>query len=202
MNLFDDGAGEVLPVTDADLTLWRRVDFGNESLLLSRLIEETHWKEERATVWGKSHFQPRLVSWHGDADASYTYSGVKLVAMPWTPLLQEIKAKVEVLCDLPFNSVLLNFYRNNRDSMGFHSDDEPELRSQPVIASVSFGEERRFILKHKNRKDIDDVTLPLPSGSLLLMKGDTQRNWKHGIPKETKPCGPRVNLTFRTVFRL
>jgi alkylated DNA repair dioxygenase AlkB len=95
--------------------------------------------------------------------------------------------------------VLLKYYRDNKDSMGFHSDDEPELGERPVIASLSLGEERTFILKHKTLKAIPAVRLRLVSGSVLLMRGDTQRHWKHGIPKESRRCGPRVNLTFRHI---
>jgi alkylated DNA repair dioxygenase AlkB len=100
-----------------------------------------------------------------------------------------------------FNSVLLNYYRDQRDSMGFHSDDERELGERPIIASLSLGEERTFILKHKTKKHLKTVRLILASGSLLLMKGGTQRYWKHGINKESRPCGPRVNLTFRRILR-
>ena len=132
---------------------------------------------------------------------TYAYSGVSLTALPWTPELLTLKGKVEELCASSFNSVLLNYYRDHRDSMGFHADDEPELGLFPTIASVSIGEERQFVLKHKHRRDIDDIRLPLPSGSLLLMKGATQANWKHGVPKESKLCGPRVNLTFRNILR-
>ena len=101
-----------------------------------------------------------------------------------------------------FNSVLLNYYRDHRDSMGMHSDDEPELGERPILASLSLGEERTFILKHKRDKALKPVRLKLASGSLLLMKGDTQRYWKHGIDKETRPCGPRVNLTFRRILHV
>jgi alkylated DNA repair dioxygenase AlkB len=115
--------------------------------------------------------------------------------------LIDIKNRVEKVAGASFNSVLLNYYRHHRDSMGLHSDDEPELGRQPIIASVSLGEERTFILKHKTRRELKIVRLKLASGSLLLMKGDTQHCWKHGIDKEKGPCGPRVNLTFRRICR-
>jgi alkylated DNA repair dioxygenase AlkB len=120
--------------------------------------------------------------------------------LAWTETLSAIRTRVEDATQTKFNSVLLNYYRNQNDSMGLHSDDEPELGPQPVIASVSLGERRTFILKHKRRRDLKPVRLPLESGSLLLMKGDTQLNWKHGIHKESRPCGPRVNLTFRRIY--
>lgn len=171
-----------------------------DSALLNSLIEQVPWRQEQVLVWGKRHLQPRLVAWYGDKDRSYTYSGIHLVPLPWTDLLMKLKDSVEAIAKAPFNSVLLNYYRHQRDSMGFHSDDEPELGKNPVIGSLSLGEERAFILKHKTRKDIAPVRLQLASGSLLLMKGETQRNWKHGIDKQSRPCGPRVNLTFRRIL--
>jgi alkylated DNA repair dioxygenase AlkB len=200
-DLFESSEVEVLPVTDADVMLWRSVDFGDEQDILDQLIEVTPWRLEHVTVWGKTYPQPRLVAWYGDDAMMYSYSGVSLSALPWTPGLLQLKDKVDRLCGSSFNSVLLNYYRDHRDSMGFHADDEPELGHFPTIASVSFGEERQFVLKHKYREDIEDVKLQLPSGSLLLMRGATQANWKHGVPKESRSCGPRVNLTFRNIQR-
>ena len=121
-------------------------------------------------------------------------------ATPFTSPLLEIKARVQELCRENFNSVLLNYYRDHRDSMGFHADDEPELGARPSIASLSLGEERTFVMKHRSREDISDLRLGLASGSLLLMRGETQSNWKHGIPKTAKPSGPRINLTFRQII--
>jgi alkylated DNA repair dioxygenase AlkB len=163
---------------------------------LRRLIDETAWRAETVTVYGKRHLQPRLTAWHGDR--GYTYSGLTLVPQPWTPLLLEIRAAVEAASDQHFNSVLLNYYRDGRDSMGMHSDDEPELGPQPVIASVSFGEERQFILRHKASRET--LKMPLASGSLLVMRGPTQHFWQHGINKSARAMGPRVNLTFRNIL--
>ena len=167
--------------------------------ILQQLISEVPWRQHRILVWGKVHLQPRLVAWYGDPDTEYTYSGITLEPLPWTDLLLDIRKRVETVTGASFNSVLLNFYRDNRDSMGFHSDDEPELGERPVIASLSFGEERTFVLKHKVNKLAKPVRLRLESGSLLLMKGETQRYWKHGIAKEMRSCGPRINLTFRSI---
>jgi alkylated DNA repair dioxygenase AlkB len=200
-DLFESSEAELLPVVDAELVLWRQVDFGIEQGFLKKLIDDTPWRLDHVTVWGKTHPQPRLIAWYGDDSQSYSYSGIVLSALPLTPTLHKLRDKVEALCQSTFNSVLLNYYRDHRDSMGLHSDDEPELGRFPTIASVTFGEERQFVLKHKSCKQVKDVKLQLPSGSLLLMKGVTQENWKHGIYKESKPCGPRVNLTFRTIFR-
>jgi alkylated DNA repair dioxygenase AlkB len=114
-------------------------------------------------------------------------------------LLSTIKIQVETLCGPRFNSVLLNFYRDQRDGMGLHADDEPELGRNPVIASLSLGEQRAMTFKHRRDKRRASVKLPLPNGSLLLMQGQTQHHWKHGINKQTRACGPRINLTFRTI---
>ncbi len=200
MNLFESSVMEILPVVDAELVFWQHVDFGKETDLLKQLIEETPWRQEQVTVWGKTHLQPRLIAWYGDDAQTYSYSGITLSALPWTSALLRIKGKVETLCQNPFNSVLVNYYRDQRDGMGLHSDDEPELGPAPIIASVTLGATRSFVMKHRYRKDLANVKLPLPSSSVLLMKGTTQAYWKHGVPKQTKPCGPRINLTFRRIL--
>src|SRR5260221_11733714 len=174
--------GEVYYVSD--LNLGRAPD-----TIVRQLIAEIPWRQENILVWGKLYSQPRLVAWYGDSGSDYTYSGIKLPPIPWTDLLLDIKNRVETLTAMNFNSVLLNYYRDNRDSMGFHSDDEPELGRGPVIASVSLGEERTFIMKHKVNKRAKPVRIRLASGRLLLMKGQTQHHWKHGIAKTAHPCG-------------
>ena len=189
---------EQLTLPDADLLFWRQVDLGRPyDSVLQEMIDNTDWRQEEITVYGKPYLQPRLSAWHGEL--SYSYSGIRLEPQPWTATLFNIKARVEALTGHEFNSVLLNYYRNQNDSMGMHSDDERELGPQPAIASLSFGEERTFLLKHKTRKDLKTTRLALPAGSLLLMQGDTQQYWRHGINKERHPCGPRVNLTFRAI---
>jgi len=199
-DLFAASAGEPLPVPDAELLLWPSIGREDEVVVLQSLIDDIRWRQEHVTLWGRTYPQPRLVSFYGDEGLEYTYSGVNLGALPWTPLLLQLKDRVEELSGSPFNTVLLNYYRDHRDSMGFHADDEPELGPDPVIASLSFGEERLFVLKHRHRGDIENIRLELPSGSLLVMRGATQANWKHGIPKRSRACGPRVNLTFRTIL--
>jgi alkylated DNA repair dioxygenase AlkB len=167
--------------------------------ILRRLIADVRWRREKIVVWGKTYLQPRLIAWYGDPGSSYTYSGITLNPLPWEALLLELKNLFESTSGSIFNSVLINYYRDQRDSMGLHSDDEPELGARPILASLSLGQERTLIFKHKVKKDASPVKIRLASGSLLLMKGDTQRFWKHGIEKETRPCGPRVNLTFRRI---
>lgn len=199
-DLFESGEPRRLDIPDADVRYWRSFDFGaSPDLILRELIEHTPWKSEVITLWGKRYQQPRLTAWFGDPEARYTYSGLSLEPVPWTVLLSDIRSRVEAVAATSFNSVLLNYYRDHRDSMGMHSDDEAQLGMNPAIASVSFGEQRTFVLKHKFRKDLTPVHLLLDSGSLLLMQGATQHHWKHGINKLTRPCGPRVNLTFRRI---
>jgi alkylated DNA repair dioxygenase AlkB len=191
---------ERIPMIDAEVYYLDDLTLGRErDEILQRLIANTEWRQDTVVVWGKTYQQPRLVAWYGDSGSEYTYSGITLSPMPWTELLLDIKKRVERVTQESFNSVLLNYYRDNRDSMGFHSDDEPELGEKPVIASVSLGEERTLVLKHKMDKLAKPVRLRLASGSLLLMKGDTQRCWKHGIAKQARQCGARVNLTFRHI---
>jgi alkylated DNA repair dioxygenase AlkB len=200
-NQFAEFEIERLPLIDADLQLWRQVNLGRSyDCLLQTLIDDTAWRQEEITVYGKPYLQPRLSAWYGDL--AYSYSGIRLEPLPWTPTLLNIKRQVEALVEHEFNSVLLNYYRDQNDGMGMHSDDEHELGPQPAIASLSLGEARSLLLKHKSRKDLKTVKLALATGSLLLMQGETQRYWRHGINKQRQPCGPRINLTFRSIRAL
>jgi alkylated DNA repair dioxygenase AlkB len=201
-HLFASAGLEPIPMRDADVSYLDHLELGQpDTEVLQRLIAEIAWRAEEIEMWGRRVPQPRLTAWYGDPGASYAYSGIQLDPLPWNSLLLDIKTRVEEAAGSTFNSVLVNYYRDNRDSIGFLSDDEPELGARPVIASLSLGEERTFILKHKRSKSVSPVHLRLASGSLLLMKGDTQRCWRHGILKESRSCGPRVNLTFRTIIR-
>ena len=198
-DLFSQLGPEKLPLEDAEVMLYRDVDIGVDHIvLLEELIRDTPWRQESVRMFGKLVPQPRLIAWYGPR--SYSYSGITLEPREWTARLISIKSKVEAICDSSFNTVLLNYYRDQNDSMGMHSDDEPELGEAPSIASLSLGEERQFVFKHRHKENLKQVKLPLPNGSLLMMEGSTQKNWQHGIPKERKPCGPRVNLTFRRTF--
>lgn len=191
---------ELIPMPDAQVYYQPHLALGRApDAIMHELIAVTPWRAESIVMWGKTIAQPRLIAWYGDAGSDYTYSGIHLSPLPWTPLLIDLKKRIESVCGAAFNSVLLNYYRDNRDSMGFHSDDEAELGSRPVIASLSLGQERTFILKHKAAQAVRPVRLKLASGSVLLMKGETQRYWKHGIDKEMQQYGPRVNLTFRCI---
>jgi alkylated DNA repair dioxygenase AlkB len=200
--LFEASGMENLPMVDADISLCQQVALGQSyDKLLRELIDNIAWRQEEVTIYGKRHLQPRLSAWYGDKELDYCYSGITMQPQPWSQTLLNLKARVESLAAQDFNSVLLNYYRDHRDSMGMHSDDESELGKQPVIASLSLGEERTLIFRHKYRKDLNTIKLPLPSGSLLVMKGATQSYWKHGINKQKQPCGPRLNLTFRNIIK-
>lgn len=185
-----------IPIRDGELAFLPQLSlpWPNE-VVLARLIEETAWREETVVVYGKCHLQPRLSAWHGEK--GYRYSGLSLAPLPFTPLLDTIRRAAEAATGRRYNSVLLNYYRDGRDSMGMHSDDEPELGPQPAIASVSFGATRPFVLRHKRTKET--LKLLLTDGSLLFMAGPMQANWMHGINKTAKPVGPRLNLTFRNI---
>jgi len=200
--LLEASSMEKLPMVDADISLCQQVELGQPyDELLHELIDSVAWRQEEVTIYGKRHLQPRLSAWYGDKELNYCYSGITMHPRPWSQTLLNLKARVESLAAQNFNSVLLNYYRDHRDGMGMHSDDESELGKQPVIASLSLGEERTLVLRHKYRKDLNTIKLPLPSGSLLVMKGATQSYWKHGINKQKQPCGPRLNLTFRNIIK-
>lgn len=154
------------------------------------------WHQGEITLFGKRHPIPRLQAWYGDRP--YGYSGLTLPAQPFTPALMAIKTTLEDFCGYAFNGVLLNQYRHGQDSMGWHSDDEPELGQNPAIASLSWGASRKFHLRHKRTRET--IHLTLESGSLLIMAGETQHHWQHQIPKTKKIIGDRINLTWRYVF--
>jgi alkylated DNA repair dioxygenase AlkB len=167
----------------------------------AELLDLVDWKQHVIRIRGREVASPRLSAWYGDPEAHYSYSGLSLEPLPWLPVILELKTQIETACNTPFNSVLLNLYRDGADSMGWHSDDEPELGERPVIASLSLGAMRRFRLRHRRRKDLDPVAIDLENGSLLIMEGDTQRFWKHQVPKTRRAVAPRINLTFRNICR-
>ena len=172
----------------------------NESdALFDSLKKNIEWKQDFIKMFGKSHPIPRLTAWYGDEKKTYTYSGITMTSLPWTKELIAVKSKIEVYSKIKFNSVLLNYYRNGSDSVAWHSDNEKELGTNPIIGSVSFGTERIFKFRQ-----IDDSkktkNVILEHGSLLLMKGDTQQYWEHEIAKTKKKINVRVNLTFRSII--
>ena len=163
--------------------------------LFEQLMALTEWRHEIATVMGRRVPIPRLTAWHGAA--GYVYSGIRMTPAPWNPPLLEIKAVAEACAGQAFNSVLLNLYRDGRDSVSWHSDNEPGLGRNPVIASVSLGATRRFQMKHRERDE--RLALDLPAGSCLVMARATQHHWLHQVPKTSRPVCPRINLTFRAM---
>jgi len=160
-----------------------------------RLRSTLAWRQEAMRLGARRVHLPRLTAWYGEPEATYVYSGIRNVPLPWTQDLLELRARIEAFAGAEFNSVLCNLYRGGQDSMGWHSDDEREMAS--TIASLSLGAARTFQLRRK-APPADLVSMRLPSGSLLLMLGDTQRQWQHRVPKEAA-SGERINLTFRLV---
>ncbi|KUG06097.1 alpha-ketoglutarate-dependent dioxygenase AlkB family protein [Solirubrum puertoriconensis] len=170
--------------------------------LLHELSATIAWRQEPIRMFGREVLQPRLIAWHGDAGATYRYSGLQLEPEPFTPTLHALRLRLQQATGAAYNSVLLNLYRNGADSMGWHADDEPELGPTPIIASLSLGATRRFRLRPKAKTSFEakPVSLELTSGSLLLMQGATQQNWQHALPKTAQAVGPRLNLTFRRII--
>lgn len=149
-------------------------------------------------MYGRCHLVPRLMAWYGDPDASYAYSGVDHEPLPWTEELLHVRNDMQNLSGHVFNSVMLNLYRNGRDSMGCHADNETELGHNPVIASVSLGETRLIRFRHnKSRKKFE---LELKDGDVLIMGGEIQHHWRHELPKTAKEKSARINLTFRQII--
>jgi DNA-N1-methyladenine dioxygenase (EC 1.14.11.-) len=200
---FQDDSAQLEPcrldIPDADVVFYERFFSPKESeRIFGELLNQTAWRHDSINLFGKTMPLPRLTAWYGDMGKSYTYSGIPMDPEPWTPTLKIIKSSIERVCDVDFNSVLLNLYRDGNDSVAWHSDDEPELGENPVIGSVSFGATRKFSLKHKTHPDMK-VSLDLTSGSLLVMSGETQHHWLHQIPKTSRKVAPRINLTFRVI---
>lgn len=164
---------------------------------LKGLIEGIQWKQESMNMYGKEIPFPRLTAWYGDNEKPYSFSGITLQPHPWSPGLMKVKKDIEPKANVVFNSVLLNRYRDGKDSISWHTDAEKELGQNPVIASVNFGAERRFQLKHIQTKEKREIVLK--HGSLLIMKGELQHFWKHQISKTKTDVKERINLTFRTI---
>lgn len=190
------------PVTlaDADLAFDPALLAPDEAAaVFAALRRGIPWETHRIRIFGRVVDSPRLSCWIGDPGTGYVYSGTRFEPRPWLPVLAQLRLQLEQACDARFNSVLANLYRDGRDGMGWHSDDEPELGARPVIASLSLGATRRFSLKHR-RDPAKKLALELPAGSLLLMRGDTQENYRHALPKTARAVGERINLTFRRIM--
>ncbi len=163
-----------------------------------QLYSSLAWRRERLFIYGRWLPVPRLMAWYGDPQACYRYSGADHQPLPWTEVLLSIRDDMQIACKQGFNSVLANLYRDGRDSMGCHADNEAELGKHPVIASVSFGDSRllRFVHVQSRHK----LKIELAHGDLLIMAGELQHHWRHELPKTAKPKQPRINLTFRRII--
>lgn len=192
-----DGTCQRLPGAELELLpAW--LEPAEADALLHSLLEQVQWEVHRIRMFGRMVDSPRMSSWIGDAGARYRYSGTAFEPRPWTRSLQALRGRLASDLGTDFNSVLANRYRSGSDCMGWHSDDEPELGPMPVIASVSLGATRRFLLKHRQDASIK-AGFALGHGSLLVMRGATQRCYRHCLPRTARPVGERVNLTFRKI---
>jgi len=210
-------------MTDMATLDWQRIDLPGADVvlqphwlapaeadaLLAALLTAIPWETHRIRLFGREVASPRLSCWIGDRGTGYTYSRTRFEPRPWPPALAALRPRVEAACQARFNqtrfnSVLVNLYRDGNDSMGWHSDDEPELGAQPVIASLSLGAERCFRFRRRLPRGVratpaDTLRLPLPHGSLLCMAGRTQHLYRHDLSKTRAPTAARLNLTFRWV---
>jgi len=187
------------PVPGAAVFLWPEfLRPSAANFLLNHLLEQVPWRQDHVVVYGKRHKLPRLHQWYGDPSTSYRWSGLTIHPSPWTEELEKARQAIQVATGHVFNSVLLNYYRDGSDTVGWHADDEPELGEEPVIASVTLGCARDFSLRLKSEPRTKYV-LCLPHGSLFVMAGDTQRRWEHSLPRRKRVSAPRVSLTFRRI---
>ena len=188
-----------LNLPDSDIIYYPEFfDLETSNQYFKTLLESISWQQDDITIFGKTHKQPRLTALYANNNEPYSYSNITMIPHEFTKELLDIKTKVETVIDTNFTTCLLNLYRNGQDSNGWHADNEKELGVNPIIASVSFGAERLFKLKHRHNKNYKK-DLVLQHGSLLIMKGETQHHWLHQIPKTKKEVGKRINLTFRLI---
>ena len=186
-------------LANADVTLYESWVVSQEADdWMAELIKQTPWEQPQVQVYGKSYPTPRLVAWYGDPGTSYGYSSLAHPSLPWTELLGDIRGRVSRFCEHPFNGVLINYYRNGQDAMGWHSDNEAVLGRNPTIASLSLGEARRFDLRRRGVQRIEH-SIELTHGSLLVMRGATQHYWQHQVARTKRSMSSRLNLTFRWI---
>jgi alkylated DNA repair dioxygenase AlkB len=191
--------GFPLHLPDADITYYPNFIAHRDATEIFEILKnETLWQQDDIKVFGKVYAQPRLTALYGTNQKSYSYSNIEMIPHNLTPTLANLKERVDITCQSDFTTILLNYYRDGKDSNGWHADNEKELGTNPVIASLSFGQERFFHLKHRTDKSLKHKLL-LQHGSLLLMKGETQHKWLHQIPKTAKQIKGRINITFRII---
>jgi alkylated DNA repair dioxygenase AlkB len=190
--------GEHIPLADADVRYFAGAFAPDADALFEALRSEIPWETHRLRLFGRMIDSPRLSCWIGDPGTAYTYSGTRFEPHAWTPAVSSLRETLATRFGLRFNSVLANLYRDARDSMGWHSDAERELGLEPVIASLSFGAPRTFRFRSRATRKVA-CAIELAHGSLLVMRGATQRFYQHDLPKARGEIGERVNLTFRTI---
>jgi alkylated DNA repair dioxygenase AlkB len=196
----NDVREEVLSMPNAEVTFYRNFfDLRESDKIFQLLHDEINWRQDKMKLYGKDIDLPRKTAWYGDQNKSYTFSGIHLNPEPWTPILLQVKERIEKVSGVKFNSVLLNLYRHGNDGISWHTDAEPELGENPVIGSVSFGGTRRFMFRHRQDQTLK-TEVELTHGSFLLMAGETQHFWQHQIPKTSRQVEPRINLTFRMII--
>ncbi len=197
MDLFHDKKTNLLP-KDGVVQYYGRVILTEKAnLFMEALFNSIEWRNDEVVIYGKRIITNRKMAWYGDKAFEYKYSNIIRTALPWTSELLELKEIVESNTQENYNSCLLNLYHDGTEGMGWHSDDEKDLKKDAAIASLSLGAERKFGFKHK--QDKQSLYLTLEHGSLLLMKEQVQSHWLHSLPKSSKVLKPRINLTFRTI---
>ena len=199
MHLFDTIKSNNLLPFEGDAYYYGKIFNTNESMhYYNLLLDLVNWQNDEVVIFGKKIITSRKVAFYAaSADINYKYSKITKNTAVFIPVLLEIKEKIESITHQTFNSCLLNLYQNGNDGMGWHSDNEKELKENGTIASISFGAERNFSFKHNNSKL--KIAIKLENGSLLTMENEIQKFWKHSMPKSTKIMTPRINLTFRTI---
>ena len=199
MELFEfDATVNILPLDGIVNYLGIILEPASAQNYFEKILETVPFKNDEVVIFGKRIVTKRKVAWYGDSNFAYTYSNTTKQALGWTKELLELKNTIEEKTQSTFNTCLINLYHDGNEGMGWHSDNEKTIKKDSCIASLTFGAERKFLLKHK--KTNQTVSIPLQNGSLLAMKGATQSNWLHSIPKTTKVNKPRINLTFRLMI--
>ena len=197
--MFSNDSPINLNLPDSDIIYYPKfLNHGEATEYFEVIKKNTPWQQDNITVYGKKYAQPRLTALFGNNGKPYSYSNITMQPHEFTEELLAIGSRIETITNINFTTCLLNLYRDGKDSNGWHADNEKELGQNPIIASVTLGQERYFHLKHRTNKNLKSKIL-LQHGSLLVMKGETQHQWLHQIPKTAKPIGERINLTFRII---
>lgn len=199
-SLFTAASEQVVEVSGGTIRLIPRyLSIAEANGLFEKLSDLPGWRQDQIRIYGKTHPLPRLHRWFADSDEPYRWSGIAMAPEPFPEFIDELRRRIDFEGGVHFNTALGNFYRDGRDGVSWHADDEPELGPKPVIASLSLGAARRFLLRKKT-DHAQSLEFTLTHGSLLWMSGDAQQVWQHSIPKAGATVGPRINLTFRAIL--